>query len=177
MGGTLGGPLGPGGPLGGPQGGPLGAGGPLGGPGGAPGDRSREKSGDKGDRFGERIGERFGDRVGDRFGDRGERLNVIKVCDFGSAADFAENAPTAYLVSRFYRAPEIIVGAKYGPQIDVWAAAATLFELATGQVLFQSLLSLFIWVSFGSSLSRFWVSFGSLLGLLRVSFGSLFPLF
>lgn len=32
---------------------------------------------------------------------------VLKLCDFGSATHIAENEPTPYLVSRFYRAPEV----------------------------------------------------------------------
>ena len=32
---------------------------------------------------------------------------VLKLCDFGSASHVAENEITPYLVSRFYRAPEI----------------------------------------------------------------------
>lgn len=65
-----------------------------------------------------------------------DKFATLKVCDLGSASDVTDNEVTAYLVSRFYRAPEIIIGAKYDCQIDVWSAAATLYELATGQVLF-----------------------------------------
>lgn len=65
-----------------------------------------------------------------------DKFATLKVCDLGSASDVTDNEVTAYLVSRFYRAPEIIIGAKYDTQIDVWSAAATLYELATGQVLF-----------------------------------------
>jgi serine/threonine-protein kinase PRP4 len=36
-----------------------------------------------------------------------EKTSVLKLCDLGSAADISENAITPYLVSRFYRAPEI----------------------------------------------------------------------
>ena len=32
---------------------------------------------------------------------------MLKVCDLGSASDASENEITQYLVSRFYRAPEI----------------------------------------------------------------------
>ena len=32
---------------------------------------------------------------------------MLKLCDFGSASHVAENEITPYLVSRFYRAPEI----------------------------------------------------------------------
>ncbi|KAL6079609.1 U4/U6 small nuclear ribonucleoprotein prp4 [Balamuthia mandrillaris] len=62
---------------------------------------------------------------------------VLKLCDFGSAslAD-EENAITPYLVSRFYRAPEIMLGLPYGYPIDVWSAGCCLFELFTGRILF-----------------------------------------
>ncbi|EDO06808.2 Protein kinase domain family protein [Babesia bovis T2Bo] len=60
----------------------------------------------------------------------------ITVCDLGSASDVSENEITAYLVSRFYRAPEIILGLRYDCKIDIWSAAATIFELATGDILF-----------------------------------------
>jgi serine/threonine protein kinase len=36
-----------------------------------------------------------------------ETRNVLKICDLGSASDAADNEITPYLVSRFYRAPEI----------------------------------------------------------------------
>lgn len=36
-----------------------------------------------------------------------ESKNVLKLCDLGSASDASENEITPYLVSRFYRAPEI----------------------------------------------------------------------
>lgn len=36
-----------------------------------------------------------------------ENKTVIKLCDLGSASDAGENEITPYLVSRFYRAPEI----------------------------------------------------------------------
>ena len=36
-----------------------------------------------------------------------ENKATLKVCDLGSAADVSEGEITPYLVSRFYRAPEI----------------------------------------------------------------------
>lgn len=36
-----------------------------------------------------------------------EKRNILKICDLGSASDASENEITPYLVSRFYRAPEI----------------------------------------------------------------------
>jgi len=62
--------------------------------------------------------------------------NVVKICDLGSAMDLTEVDTTPYLVSRFYRAPEIVLGSKYGVAIDVFALGCSLFELFTGKILF-----------------------------------------
>merc|ERR1711972_1310341 len=50
--------------------------------------------------------------------------------------DLIEVETTPYLVSRFYRAPEIVLGKEYGVPIDVWAMGCALFELFTGKILF-----------------------------------------
>ncbi|KAI8058086.1 kinase-like domain-containing protein [Syncephalis plumigaleata] len=65
-----------------------------------------------------------------------EAKNVLKLCDLGSASDISENDITPYLVSRFYRAPEIILGLPYDPAIDMWSVGCTLYELYTGKILF-----------------------------------------
>lgn len=39
--------------------------------------------------------------------------------------------------SRYYRAPEIVLGCPYDAAIDMWSAACTIFELYTGKILFQ----------------------------------------
>jgi len=62
--------------------------------------------------------------------------NLVKICDLGSAMELTEVEQTPYLVSRFYRAPEICLCAKYGPPADTFAMGATLFELFTGKILF-----------------------------------------
>lgn len=63
--------------------------------------------------------------------------NLVKICDLGSAMYTREVEQTPYLVSRFYRAPEICIGAKYGPPSDTWAMGASLFEIFTGKILFR----------------------------------------
>jgi serine/threonine-protein kinase PRP4 len=65
-----------------------------------------------------------------------EQRNILKVCDLGSASPATDNEVTPYLVSRFYRAPEIILGIPYDHAIDVWSIGCTLFELYTGKILF-----------------------------------------
>lgn len=62
---------------------------------------------------------------------------VLKLCDFGSASVINENDITPYLVSRFYRAPEIILGIPYEFGIDMWSAACTIYELYTGRIMFS----------------------------------------
>ncbi|KAF9439082.1 U4/U6 small nuclear ribonucleoprotein prp4 [Entomortierella beljakovae] len=66
-----------------------------------------------------------------------EAKNVLKLCDLGSASDTSENEITPYLVSRFYRAPEIILGLPYDTALDMWSIGCTLFELFTGKILFS----------------------------------------
>lgn len=61
---------------------------------------------------------------------------LLKLCDLGSASYLSEMEITPYLVSRFYRAPEIILGQVYDCSIDVWSTGCTLYELATGKILF-----------------------------------------
>ena len=61
---------------------------------------------------------------------------MLKICDLGSASDASENEITPYLVSRFYRAPEIILGMQYDFAIDIWSIGCTLYEMYTGKILF-----------------------------------------
>ncbi|KAL3316842.1 Serine/threonine-protein kinase PRP4 [Cichlidogyrus casuarinus] len=61
---------------------------------------------------------------------------VLKLSDFGSACKVEDNEVTPYLVSRFYRAPEIMLGLPYSFGIDLWSTAVTLFELHTGRIMF-----------------------------------------
>lgn len=65
----------------------------------------------------------------------------MKICDLGTAIDrsdaaTAHNDVTPYLVSRFYRAPEIILGMPYDYAVDMWSIGCTLYELYTGKILF-----------------------------------------
>ncbi|EPS59290.1 hypothetical protein M569_15518 [Genlisea aurea] len=65
-----------------------------------------------------------------------EAKNVLKLCDFGNAMFAGKNEITPYLVSRFYRAPEIILGLTYDHPLDIWSVGCCLYELYTGKVLF-----------------------------------------
>ncbi|KAG5795964.1 hypothetical protein H9Q69_004976 [Fusarium xylarioides] len=70
-----------------------------------------------------------------------ESHNVLKICDLGTAIDKTDAATahmdvTPYLVSRFYRAPEIIMGIPYDYAVDMWSIGCTLYEMYTGKILF-----------------------------------------
>lgn len=55
----------------------------------------------------------------------------LKVIDFGSSCYERQRVYT-YIQSRFYRAPEVILGARYGMPIDMWSLGCILAELLTG---------------------------------------------
>ncbi|XP_049534504.1 dual specificity tyrosine-phosphorylation-regulated kinase mbk-2-like [Anopheles darlingi] len=58
----------------------------------------------------------------------------IKVIDFGSSC-FENERVYTYIQSRFYRAPEVILGAKYDMAIDMWSLGCIVAELYTGSAL------------------------------------------
>lgn len=56
----------------------------------------------------------------------------IRICDVGSSKvlDKKSRLNTPYVVSRYYRAPELILATdKYTFSIDIWAVGCILFEL------------------------------------------------
>uniref|UniRef100_A0A3Q3XHZ5 mitogen-activated protein kinase n=1 Tax=Mola mola TaxID=94237 RepID=A0A3Q3XHZ5_MOLML len=60
----------------------------------------------------------------------------LKILDFGLARH-TESEMTGYVVTRWYRAPEVIFNwMHYSQTVDVWSAACILAEMITGQVLF-----------------------------------------
>jgi serine/threonine-protein kinase PRP4 len=64
-------------------------------------------------------------------------MNVLQICDLGSAGKLDEVLElTPYLCSRFYRAPECMLGLKYDEKVDLWSVACCLYELYTGRILF-----------------------------------------
>jgi len=56
---------------------------------------------------------------------------LVQICDLGSACHVNTGAPlTAYICSRFYRAPELLLGAReYGTEVDMWSLGCVLAEL------------------------------------------------
>jgi len=63
------------------------------------------------------------------------RKSAIKVIDFGSACKQTEKM-YSYIQSRFYRAPEVLMGLLYNTAIDMWSLGCVLVEMHTGEPLF-----------------------------------------
>ncbi|XP_013410282.1 cyclin-dependent kinase-like 4 isoform X2 [Lingula anatina] len=65
------------------------------------------------------------------------KQGVVKLCDFGFARLLRPGDEyTDYVATRWYRAPELLVGdTAYGPPVDVWAIGCVFAELITGQAL------------------------------------------
>ena len=68
---------------------------------------------------------------------RHRHRSLIKLIDFGSACHVNEKVYT-YIQSRFYRAPEVLLGLPYNASIDMWSLGCLLMELVTGHPLFDA---------------------------------------
>jgi glycogen synthase kinase 3 beta len=66
------------------------------------------------------------------------KTHALKLCDFGSAKRLVKGeSSVAYIGSRYYRAPELILGATdYTTAIDLWSAACVTAELVLGEPIF-----------------------------------------
>ncbi|OHT00278.1 CMGC family protein kinase [Tritrichomonas foetus] len=61
--------------------------------------------------------------------------NCIRVIDFGSSCHIGRQK-YEYIQSRFYRAPEVILGIKYGPPMDIWSVGCIICEMEAGRPIF-----------------------------------------
>ena len=61
---------------------------------------------------------------------------AVRLIDFGTAVQRSSDRP-ALVVSRSYRAVEVVLGVGWGEGVDVWAVGCVLMELYTGQRLFS----------------------------------------
>ncbi len=59
----------------------------------------------------------------------------LKIIDFGSSC-YNHQTVYSYIQSRFYRAPEIILGSGYSNKIDMWSLGCILVELYLGLPIF-----------------------------------------
>jgi serine/threonine protein kinase len=65
---------------------------------------------------------------------------IIKLCDFGLSRNLDsddQSALTEYVVTRFYRAPEVMLCShNYSKSIDIWSAGCTFAEMINKKYLF-----------------------------------------
>lgn len=60
----------------------------------------------------------------------------VKLSDFGSSIKFS-NISGKEIQTRYYRAPEVIIKYKYNEKVDIWSLGCLIFELLTGEILFD----------------------------------------
>ena len=65
----------------------------------------------------------------------GEDLK-LKICDLGNGCWTYHHFSTE-IQTRQYRSPEVIIGSKYNASADIWSFACMIFEMATGDFLFE----------------------------------------
>lgn len=63
---------------------------------------------------------------------------VVKICDFGFAKTIKpdKGEMTDYVATRWYRSPELLVGAPYSKEVDIWALGCIFAEIIDGNPLF-----------------------------------------
>jgi serine/threonine protein kinase len=66
------------------------------------------------------------------------RRKTVKIIDFGSSSSFGMNTFT-YVQSRFYRAPEVVLGLPYDYQVDMWSLGCIVAELFCGRPIFPGI--------------------------------------
>lgn len=69
--------------------------------------------------------------------------HVLKLCDFGSAKNIVPGQwSVAYICSRFYRAPELMLGSTtYTTHIDLWSLGCIISEMILGRPIFSGMTS------------------------------------
>jgi serine/threonine-protein kinase SRPK3 len=60
----------------------------------------------------------------------------VKIVDLGNGC-WTYHHFTPQIQTRQYRSPEVIIGAEYGCSADMWSLACMVFELLTGDFLFE----------------------------------------
>jgi serine/threonine-protein kinase SRPK3 len=67
---------------------------------------------------------------------------IIKLSDFGSCLP-VDTLKRREIQTRYYRAPEVMLGCDYNLTCDIWSIGCTIYELLTGELLFDPDKSIF----------------------------------
>ena len=79
------------------------------------------------------------DKTNDRVTKRGPKIDEdvhLAIVDMGNGC-WTHHHFTSQIQTRQYRSPETIIGVPYGPSADIWSLACMVFELLTGDFLFE----------------------------------------
>ena len=78
-------------------------------------------------------------KINEKLNRRGPEIDPsieVKICDVGNACWFNHHFSTI-IQTRQYRSPEVLLGINYNETSDIWSLACIIFELATGDFLFE----------------------------------------
>ena len=78
-------------------------------------------------------------KLNEEYASRGKEIDPsieVKICDIGNACWFNYHFSTI-IQTRQYRSPEVLIGVNYNETSDIWSLACIIFELVTGDFLFQ----------------------------------------
>jgi hypothetical protein len=70
-----------------------------------------------------------------RCGNMTQHASCASGRNLSSADPRGKERLSSYVVTRWYRAPEVLLGLPYGPPADIWALGCTIAELAIGEPL------------------------------------------
>jgi len=86
----------------------------------------------------QRVGGRSSERASEPISEAQDSTIILKVCDLGQCRRLSEGGNlTEYVSTRWYRAPEILVGSRtYDKSVDIWALGCMIPELLSGKPLF-----------------------------------------
>lgn len=107
------------------------------------GDESESENGDGEEGEGEGEGESENNKNKKKHRDQFEidryYINnpIFKLSDLGSCVDMNSNKKPITLQTKYYKPPEIILGLPYDESCDIWALGCTIYELLTGNILFD----------------------------------------
>jgi serine/threonine-protein kinase SRPK3 len=62
---------------------------------------------------------------------------IFKVADLGSCVDLKSDKKPIGVQTKYYKSPEILLGLSYNEMCDMWALGCSIYELLTGELLFD----------------------------------------
>ena len=61
----------------------------------------------------------------------------VKLTDFGTILNIYKNKENEEIQTRYYRAPEVILGLTHNEKVDIWSIGCVVIELLLNKMLFN----------------------------------------